>query len=97
VSATLPLEDLGLEPVIGATHRMDWGVLSSRDGNLTTARNYWANTTASGTTDEPTEARLTPNLWGFMRFQPSRTEMQLQPKIPRGKETIDDLLDSILK
>lgn len=93
VSATLPLKELGLKPVIGATYRMDWGVLSSRDGNLTTARKYWANATASGTTDEPTEARLTPNLWGFVRFQPSRTEMELKPKIPRGKQDIDDLID----
>jgi hypothetical protein len=97
VNAALPLKDLGLKPVFGATHRMDWGVLSSRDGQLTIARKYWANATASGTTDEPTEARLTPNLWGFVRFQPSREEMQLKPKIPRGKETIDDLLDSKFK
>ena len=97
VNAALPLKGLGLKPVIGATHRMDWGVLSSRDGNLTTTRKYWANATASGTTDEPTEARLTPNLWGFVRFQPSLAEIQLKPKIPRGKETIDDLLDSKFK
>lgn len=97
VSATLPLKDLGLKPVIGTTHRMDWGVLSSRDGNLTTARKYWANAMASGTTDEPTEARLTPNLWGFVRFQPSRAELDLKPKIPRGKEDLDDLLDSKLE
>jgi hypothetical protein len=97
VSAALPLQELGLKPVIGATHRMDWGVLSSRDGNLTTARKYWANATASGTTDEPTEARLTPNLWGFVRFQSSRTELDLKPKIPRGKDDIDDLLDSKLE
>ncbi len=96
VSAALPLKELGLKPTIDATHRMDWGVLSSRDGQLTTARKYWANATASGTTDEPTEAKLTPNLWGFVRFQPSRSEMERKPKIPRGQEDIDDLLDSKL-
>ncbi|MCE9567337.1 MAG: hypothetical protein K8U57_35495, partial [Planctomycetes bacterium] len=92
VNAALPFKELGFKPVVGATHRMDWGVLSSRDGNLTTARKYWANATAGGTTDEPTEARLTPNLWGFVRFQLTREEMR--PKLPSGKEDIDDLLDT---
>ena len=60
-------------------------VMSLRDGNLATARRYCANATASGTTDKPTEARLTPNLWGF-------------PAVPRGdaEKDIEDLLDSKL-
>lgn len=91
VTATLSNRELGFKPVVGMAYPMDWGVLSSRDGNLTTARHYWANAAASGTTDEPTEARLTPHLWGFVRMQPALGD--LRPKLPAGKEDIDDLLD----
>jgi len=75
------------------TLRADWGVMTTEEGNLTAARAYWANKTAVGTTDEPTEARLQPDLWGFVRF--TRPEGgAMQPDEPGGGRSTDleDLL-----
>ncbi len=65
---TIPLADLGITVTEGMQLKMDWGVLSTRDGDSTSGRQYWANSTAVGVADEPTEARLEPALWGHMRF-----------------------------
>lgn len=72
VEAAIPQSTLGITIEKGLVLKMDWGVLSTHEGSLTTARNYWANTMAVGTTDEPTEAKLQPHLWGHIRFEGER-------------------------
>ena len=92
VRATVPLSELGLKIGNGMLLHMDWGVLSSRDGNTTSARRYWANPMAVGVTDEPTEARLQPNLWGFVRFSKSKDAFEAE-----GSEDIEDTLEKIME
>jgi hypothetical protein len=48
--------------------RGDIGVLRG-EGNQTTARIYWSNKAAGITADVPSEAQLTPRLWGRWEFQ----------------------------
>ena len=92
VMATVPLRTIGLKVEPGMVLKMDWGVMITEEGNLTTARAYWANKTAVGTTDEPTEARLQPDLWGYVRF--TRPEgSTLQPDDAQAdRPDLEDLL-----
>jgi hypothetical protein len=98
VEAAVPMEVLGLQINDGSALKFDWGVLATEEGFKTTARTYWANEMAVGVTDEPTEARLHPDLWGFIRF--AGVEKTLMDKITgepdalSGKD-IDDVLDDI--
>jgi len=66
--AAVPLAALGLQPKPGLLLKMDWGVLTSSDGNQVKRRMYWANESSMGTSDEATEARLEPHRWGYVRF-----------------------------
>jgi hypothetical protein len=101
VEAAIPLADLGLAaaPAGGTVMKMDWGVLTTDDGFVTRSRRYWANPIASGVSDEPTEARLEPGLWGYARFgapassgKPTMTD----PLKPGGSDaTLDDLLEDL--
>jgi hypothetical protein len=68
VEATVPLRVLGLRIRPGLQLKTDWGILTSSDGHQVKQRLYWANKTATGTSDEATEARLEPSLWGTLRF-----------------------------
>lgn len=60
---SLPLATLGWIPKPGATIRADIGVLRGSNGQ-TTQRVYWANKATAITADVPSEAELTPRLWG---------------------------------
>jgi hypothetical protein len=95
VEAAIPLKDLGLAPAPGQVLKMDWGVLTTDDGFVTRSRAYWANPMATGVSDEPTEARLQPELWGHVRFAASADERGmpglLEPSIQPS--SVDDLLD----
>ncbi len=100
VEAAIPLADLGIPaaPASGTVMKMDWGVLTTDDGFATRSRRYWANPIASGVSDEPTEARLDPALWGYARFgvpssgKPTMTD----PLAPAATDaTLDDLLDDL--
>ena len=66
--ASVPLAAIGLQPKTGQLLKMDWGLLTTSDGNQVKRRMYWANDQATGTSDEATEARLEPHLWGYVRF-----------------------------
>ncbi|MHC4503303.1 MAG: NHL repeat-containing protein [Planctomycetota bacterium] len=68
VEVAVPVDAIGMRPAPGALHRMDWGVLTSGDGRSVERRLYWANETATGTSDEAVEARLEPHLWGHLRI-----------------------------
>jgi hypothetical protein len=65
---SIPLETLGLKPVDGLKLQGDVGVLRG-DGTQTTARVYWSNKATGITADVPSEAQLTPQLWGAWEFK----------------------------
>ena len=60
---SLPLETLHWQPKPGDTARADLGVLRGSNGQ-TTQRIYWSNKATAITADVPSEAELTPQLWG---------------------------------
>lgn len=65
---SVPLDLLQLKPAAGMTISGDIGILRG-EGNVTTARVYWANKATGITADVPSEAMLTPSLWGTWQFQ----------------------------
>ena len=65
---SVPLETLGLKPAAGQTIRGDVGVLRG-DGFQTLRRAYWSNKATGLTSDVPSEAMLTPHLWGRWEFK----------------------------
>jgi hypothetical protein len=69
VEAAIPLKALGLVPSAGLRLKGDWGILTSDDGHQVKMRAYWSNLGATGTSDEPTEARLEPQHWGIVEFR----------------------------
>lgn len=95
VEAAIPQKDLGLAPAPGQVFKMDWGVLTTDDGFVTRSRAYWANPTATGVADEPTEARLQPALWGHVRFTATSDALGMPSLLePSSKPSIlDDLLE----
>jgi len=63
----VPLSVLALNPQPGMRIKGDVGILRG-DGQTTTARVYWANKATGIVSDVPTEAELTPGLWGTWMF-----------------------------
>ena len=66
---SVPLDLLQLRPSAGMVIKGDIGILRGQDGQ-TTARVYWANKATGITADVPSEAMLTPDLWGNWLFKP---------------------------
>jgi hypothetical protein len=64
---SIPLEVLGLKVTPGTTLRGDVGLLRG-DGLRTTQRIYWSNKATGLVSDVPSEAELTPRLWGSVKF-----------------------------
>lgn len=62
----VPLSVLGWQPKAGDLVRADIGVLRG-SGFQTTQRVYWSNKATAITADVPSEAELTPRLWGKWR------------------------------
>lgn len=60
---SIPLTTLRWQPKTGETYRADLGVLRGSNGQ-TTQRVYWSNKATAITADVPSEAELTPGLWG---------------------------------
>ena len=60
---SIPLTALRWQPRPGETYRADLGVLRGTNGQ-TTQRVYWTNKATAITADVPSEAELTPKLWG---------------------------------
>ncbi len=60
---SIPLSALHWQPKSGETYRADLGVLRGHNGQ-TTQRVYWSNKATAITADVPSEAELTPKLWG---------------------------------
>jgi hypothetical protein len=67
----IPLAALGLKPAAGLAIKADIGILRG-DGMQTTQRVYWSNKGTGITSDVPSEAMLTPNLWGKWVFEEGR-------------------------
>lgn len=64
---SVPLSVLNLSAAAGMTLKGDMGVLRG-DGSQTLSRMYWNNKATSIVSDVPSEAELTPNLWGTLKF-----------------------------
>ncbi len=64
---SMPLATLGLQPAAGQRLRGDLGVLRG-SGGQTVQRVYWSNKATAITADVPSEAQLTPQLWGNIEF-----------------------------
>jgi hypothetical protein len=60
---SIPLRALHWQPKPNTTYRADLGVLRGHNGQ-TTQRVYWSNKATAITADVPSEAELTPKLWG---------------------------------
>ncbi len=60
---SIPLATLNWKPSAGQTLKGDIGILRG-NGATTTARVYWSNKATGITSDVPSEAALTPVLWG---------------------------------
>jgi hypothetical protein len=67
---SIPLETLGLKPAAGEKIKADVGILRG-NGQQTVQRVYWSNKATGITSDVPSEAELTPNLWGDWIFKTS--------------------------
>jgi len=65
---SIPLTVLHWQPKPGETYRADLGVLRGANGQ-TTQRVYWSNKATAITADVPSEAELTPKLWGQWRIE----------------------------
>ncbi|MCX5684791.1 MAG: hypothetical protein NT049_14045, partial [Planctomycetota bacterium] len=66
---SIPLAVLGLKPRPGLLIRGDVGLLRG-DGFRTIQRVYWQNKASGMTSDVPSEAMLSPLLWGRWQFAP---------------------------
>jgi hypothetical protein len=65
---SIPLDVLGLNPTAGERIGADIGILRG-NGIQTVQRVYWNNKNTGITSDVPSEAELTPNLWGEWIFK----------------------------
>ncbi|MGB8356060.1 MAG: hypothetical protein WCD79_19330 [Chthoniobacteraceae bacterium] len=63
----VPLTVLGLDPKPGMSIKGDIGILRG-NGKQTTQRVYWTNKATAIVSDVPSEAELTPALWGTWEF-----------------------------
>jgi len=65
---SVPLSLLGIKPIPNVSIKGDIGILRG-DGTQTISRIYWSNKATSILSDVPSEAQLTPNLWGTWLFK----------------------------
>jgi hypothetical protein len=65
---SVPLAALGLKPADGQSIKADIGILRG-NGFQTLQRVYWNNKATAITADVPSEAELTPALWGRWEFK----------------------------
>jgi hypothetical protein len=68
---SIPLATLGLKPAPDQSIKGDLGILRG-NGFQTLQRIYWSNKATGITADLPSEAELTPALWGQLSFQVPR-------------------------
>ena len=99
IEVAVPLKALGLHPRDGLRTKLDWGVLTTDDGNSVRQRLYWTNSVASGTTDDSLEARLEPHLWGDVLFSSKSSDVDLLDRAVKSKPASPaaELLDELNK
>lgn len=68
---SIPLATLGLKPNAGTSLKGDIGILRG-SGTTVTARVYWSNKATGITSDVPSEAALTPLLWGHVEIKDAK-------------------------
>jgi hypothetical protein len=106
LEAAIPLAELKLKPVAGLRLKLDWGVLvAGPAGTEVLRRVYWANRGNQIVSDAPTEARLSPQFWGYALFHGLRpstddrlAEIEVQDsKAPSKdvKKDVTDILDDL--
>lgn len=83
VEISIPLEVLGLKPVIGREIRADMGLLRG-DGSQTIQRLYWSDTDTLAVSDIPSEARLQPAHWGTWKFAPAVSAEARPAVVPKN-------------
>lgn len=72
---SVALSLLGLQPQAEMKIKGDMGILHG-NGNETIRRSYWSNKATAIFADLPSEAMLTPQLWGTLRFEtPPKTSI----------------------
>ena len=64
---SIPLSVLNIKPINGLELKGDIGILRG-DGTQTISRVYWNNKATAIVSDVPSEAELTPSLWGTFKF-----------------------------
>lgn len=65
---SVPLSALNIQPGDGQQIKGDIGILRGSNGE-TTSRLYWSNKSTGITSDVPSEATLSPGLWGTFLFK----------------------------
>jgi hypothetical protein len=115
VEVAIPLSEIGLDQLLASSDeqekpsiqrlKLDWGVLTTGpDGNEVLRRLYWSNQATSVVADAPSEARLSPHMWGFARFHAGlrpTTDDALDEIAARGtgkkevKKDVTDILDEL--
>ncbi len=90
LEAAILLKSFGLKATGDLRLKMDWGLLvSGPEGHDVLRRVYWANQATQIIADAPSEARLTPHLWGHVLFHDHR---------PSAEDRLtDDVIDSFKK
>ena len=69
LEASIPLKALGLDIAEGTRLKLDWGMLVTDTAVAQVlSRIYWSNQATAITADVPSEAELTPKLWGRWRI-----------------------------
>ena len=68
---SIPFATLGLKPQSGQKLKADLGILRG-NGFQTVQRVYWSNKASGIVADVPSEAELTPRLWGRLEFKSAK-------------------------
>jgi hypothetical protein len=96
----IPMEVLGLEIRNGLRLRMDCGILEAdRDGVATVRRAYWGSPMRLTVSDIPSEARVMPDIWGWIRFidKAQGPTLEATPALgePEEDKGVQDLIDDM--
>ena len=89
--AAVPLRTLKIKPEGGQRMKMDWGILrTGPDGYEVLERIYWSNKATTITADRPSEARLSPDMWGHILFHSRKGGAGDAPPLPEAKLKQED-------
>ncbi|NQT91347.1 MAG: hypothetical protein HQ559_01200, partial [Lentisphaerae bacterium] len=101
VEAAVPFSRLGMQaPTENTVIRFDWGVIAADRNGRPRNRYSWTDRVGTDIADLPTETRLHPGRWGFLRFEgaaKSEIGQMLDQESPNDLKNVDieDIFDSI--